>query len=118
MLGSKPLIDQSIYSKANKYLQKVDDRNIPHFVKALEEKEKYLAERMMQTAEYLSSLHAKKLQEKYGVDLEEVDVSSITLDMYIVGWFNYMLLDTARDIEFEEEMKTLYEKPHDDKDGK
>ncbi len=116
MLGSKPLITKKVYLTASRYLKKVDERNIPHFVKALEEKEEYLAENMMQNASYLSNLHAEAFKKKHGIDMEESEINSMTLDIYIVGWFNYMVLDIARDVQFEKEMEGMWGKDIDDTD--
>jgi hypothetical protein len=114
MLGKKPLITETLFHKAQQYLLKSDKRNIPHFVKALEEKEKYLADQIMGHAEYLAKSHADRIREQHDIELSESEISTLTLDFYITAWFHYLLLDIARDRETEQWLKETYEQDYDE----
>ena len=103
--GSKPLITKGVYDIALKYLQNTDKANIPHFVRKLEKKESYLAECLGRLAKTISTTHANRLKEETGVTMSKEHFASLALDLYVMSWFSYLILDIARDIEFEKNMQ-------------
>jgi len=106
--GKKPLIDKRIYDLAVEFLKKVDKHQIPDFVKKFEKKETYLAEHLSELCKIISETHAKRLKKEHNINLSSEHQSSIALDLYIIGWFSYLILDLANDINFEEYMKSMY----------
>jgi len=112
-LGSKPLVTPGVYRASRKLAGDIDHKNIPKFIEEYEDKEPHLAEQMVQQTIYLARAFASRVRKEHNIRLTREEVDSLALDHYINGWFHYMLLDKARDSQFELDMDEHWRKRYD-----
>jgi hypothetical protein len=107
LLGNTPQITNKVYDDAFSMLRKIDDKGVPHFVRILEKKEELLASKLAEMSKLLALEHVRRIESKYKIQLGKEAMADMALDMYIVGWFNHLIADKAKDANWEKTWKEI-----------
>ena len=107
--GRKPAFTEELLQEAWNRFQVRGQNNVPLFVRAYENKERFLANKLMAYARNLSRHHKQRLEEEVGKPLPEAVTGNMNVDFYVMCWFGYMCSEMAKDADFEKTMEAMME---------